>query len=325
MLILAAAVCGVRLVLSYNDYNKNLVDNLEVSVPTYDPSQEQVNTSFRNNILFICYDEDQPETQMMFVANVDSLSKSLNFLFLPGDMKFNIASGSIVGTFDSMYSVFSSSKGSSCASAVSSFFDVDVNYYFCIGKKDLAKLLGAFCSEDNGVLFDVPIDIAYRDYERNVNINFKKGTQYLSGEEMIEFLSFYKTSDGNYSKEMLDYYDGTDSKRLIFAARVIDAFLTQKFFEPSTDFYLRKFTELALPYISKSDTNLNENILNTIAQILSVTNGRKIGYYLPLGDVSFNGKVYLDYNGYIRNLELDENASPSLAVDVFAQRFVTAY
>ena len=108
-------------------------------------------------------------------------------------------------------------------------------------------------------------------------------------------------------------------------ARFIDTFITQKFFEPSTDFYIRSFTELVNPFLNKADTNLNRSVLDTIGQILATTNSQKIGYFLPLGDVSFNDKVYLEYNGYIRNLELDESISPSVAMDILSSRFKTLY
>lgn len=325
MLVLAAAVCGVRLVLSYDNFNKNLVNDLELDIPTYDPSGETVQSSFSNNILFICFDEENSETQLMFVMNVDSASKSLNFMFLPKEIKYNIAAGSMVGDFGSMYYGFSSSRGSSCASAVASFFDIDINYYFCISTEECAKLLGSFCSEDGGVIFDVPVDIYYRDYEKNINIDFKKGAQVLNGTGIVDFLRFYKTFDGSYTKELLEYYDGTDSKRMNIVARFIDTFITQKFFEPSTDFYIRSFTELVTPFLNKADTNVTRSVLDTVGQILATTNSQKIGYFLPLGDVSFNDKVYLEYNGYIRNLELDESISPSVAMDILSSRFKTLY
>ena len=325
MLILAAAVCGVRLVLSYDNFNKNLVNDLGIDVPTYDPSGETVQSAFSDNILFICFDEDNSETQLMFIMNVDSATKSINFLFLPKEIKYNIAAGGMVGDFGSMYFGFSGSRGSSCASAVASFFDIDINYYFCINSDEAAKLLGSFCSEDGGVIFDVPADIYYRDYEKDINIDLKKGAQVLNGAQIVDLLSFYKTYDGTYTKELLEYYDGTDSKRMNTAARFFDTFITQKFFEPSTDFYIRSFTELAAPFLGKCDTNLNEQVLEVIRQILSSTNSQKIGYFMPLGEVSFNDRLYLDYNGYIRNLELDDNISPSIAEDILSSKFRTLF
>ena len=325
MLVLAAAVCGVRLVLSYDNSNKSLVKELDVSVPTYDPSGETVQSGFQNNILFICYDEDINETQLMFIANVDSFTKSINFMMLPKEMKFNIASGSVVGDFDSMYYSFSSSKGSSCASAVASFFDIDVNYYFCISTEEMGKLLGSFCSEDGGIIFDVPVDVYYRDFDNNISIDYKRGSNIFKGTDAVNYLRFYKSFDGSYSKTLLEFYDGTDSKRMNIVARFIESFISQKFFNPSTDFYIRRFTDLVAPFLPKADTNLNEQTLSVIGQILGATNTQRLGYFLPIGEFSFNDKVYLEYNGYIRNLELDENIAPSVAGDILSSRFKTVY
>ncbi len=325
MLMLAAAVCGVMLVRSYNASNKKLVEDLNVTVPTYDPSGEQIQNSFQNNILFIVYDEHDFQAQMMFILNVDSVSRTLNFMLLPRELKFNVSNANIVGSFGDMYGLFASSRGASCASAVASYFEIDVNYYFCITTDEMAKFINSFCTEDNGVIFDIPLDVYYRDFDRNISINYKRGTQYLKGEDAVNFLTFYKTSDGFYSVEMLNYYDGTDSKRMTIVARFIDAFISQKFFEASSDYYLRSFTELAAPYLKKCDTNVTENMLGIIAQILGVANSQKLGYFMPLGDMSFNDRIYLEYNGYVRNLVLDESISPSIASEIFESRFKTIY
>ena len=141
----------------------------------------------------------------------------------------------------------------------------------------------------------------------------------------MNYLRFYKTYDGVYTKALLDYYDGTDSKRMTIVARFIESFISQKFFEPSTDFYLRRFNDLVTPFLSKADTNLTEQVLTNISQVLSSSNTQRLGYFLPIGDVSYNGQVFVDYNGYIRNLELDESISPSIASDILTSKFKTVY
>ena len=329
MLVIAAAVCGVKLVRSYNSSNKDLVEDLEVAAPTYDPSGQVQIDNFRNNILFIVADENRSESQLMFVLNVDSATNSLNFLFLPSEMKFNIASGRTVGTFGSMYYAFASGNAANCASTVASFFDIDVNYYLRLTTDEAAKLIGSFSSADiagsRGVLFDIPVDVYYRDYDGGMIIDFKKGQQYLSGEDAVKFLSFYRTEDDNYSKDMLYYYDGTDSKRLFVVQKFVEAFISQKFLQPTTDFYIRSFQELMQPFIQNGESNLNDTVLKRIGAILSETSTQRIGYFIPLGDVTFNDRIYLSYNNFIRNMQLDENISPSTASDVLGSRFKTVF
>lgn len=329
MLVIAAAVCGVKLVRSYNSSNKDLVEDLEVAAPTYDPSGQVQIDNFRNNILFIVADENRSESQLMFVLNVDSATNSLNFLFLPSEMKFNIASGRTVGTFGSMYYAFASGNAANCASTVASFFDIDVNYYLRLTTDEAAKLIGSFSSADiagsRGVLFDIPVDVYYRDYDGGMIIDFKKGQQYLSGEDAVKFLSFYRTEDDNYSKDLLYYYDGTDSKRLFVVQKFVEAFISQKFLQPTTDFYIRSFQELMQPFIQNGESNLNDTVLKRIGAILSETSTQRIGYFIPLGDVTFNDRIYLSYNNFIRNMQLDENISPSTASDVLGSRFKTVF
>lgn len=329
MLVIAAAVCGIKLVRSFNNSNKDLVEDLEVAAPTYDPSGQVSADNFRNNILVIVADDNRSESQLMFVLNVDSTTNSLNFLFLPSEMKFNIASGRTVGTFGSMYYAFSSGGAMNCASTVASFFDIDINYYLRLTTDDAAKLIGSFSSADvagsRGVLFDIPVDVYYRDYDNGVIIDYKKGQTYLSGEDAVKFLSFYRTEDNNYSKELLYYYDGTDSKRLYVVQKFIEAFISQKFLQPTTDFYLRSFAELVQPFVQTGDSNLTEAVLTRIGAVLSETSTQRIGYFIPLGDLTYNDRLYLSYNGFVRNMQLDENISPSTASDVLGSRFKTLF
>ncbi|MBR7063092.1 MAG: LCP family protein [Clostridia bacterium] len=329
MLVIAAAVCGIKLVRSYNSSNKDLVEELEVSAPTYDPSGQVVADNFRNNILVIVADENRSESQLMFVLNVDSATNSLNFLLLPSELKFNIASGRTVGSFGSMYYSFSAGNAANCASTVASFFDIDVNYYLRLSTEEAAKLIGSFSSADiagsSGVLFDIPVDVFYRDYDNGVIIDYKKGQYYLNGEDAVKFLSFYRTEDNNYSKDMLYYYDGTDSKRLFVVQKFIEAFISQKFLQPTTDFYIRSFQELMQPFVDNGESNLNEAVLKRIGNVLGETSAQRIGYFIPLGDLTYNERLYLSYNNFIRNMQLDENISPSTASDVLGSRFKTVF
>lgn len=329
MLVIAAAVCGIKLVRSYNSSNKDLVEELEVSAPTYDPSGQVVADNFRNNILVIVADENRSESQLMFVLNADSATNSLNFLLLPSELKFNIASGRTVGSFGSMYYSFSAGNAANCASTVASFFDIDVNYYLRLTTEEAAKLIGSFSSADiagsSGVLFDIPVDVFYRDYDNGVIIDYKKGQYYLNGEDAVKFLSFYRTEDNNYSKDMLYYYDGTDSKRLFVVQKFIEAFISQKFLQPTTDFYIRSFQELMQPFVDNGESNLNEAVLKRIGNVLGETSAQRIGYFIPLGDLTYNERLYLSYNNFIRNMQLDENISPSTGSDVLGSRFKTVF
>ncbi len=325
MLVLAAAVCGIILVRSYNDSNKEFVTELTVDLPTFDPSGQHVEKVFQSNILFIVNDDDDPVSHEMFLVNVDSVSGSLNFLLLPRELKYNVASAGTVGSFGSMYDSFSGNAAASCASAIASFFDIEISYYFRLTTEDVSKMINSFSSEDNGVLFDIPADVYFRDYERDININFKRGSRYLNGDDAVDFLSFYRTEDDSYTSEMLPYYDGTDVKRQAIVSKFIGDFIVQKFTEAQTDFYLKSFTGLMTPYIQRGETNLTQNQLEAVAEVLGSVNRSRMGFYIPAGDLSYNDMVYLEYNGFVKNMLLEENISASPAAEVFSLRFKTSY
>ncbi len=124
---------------------------------------------------------------------------------------------------------------------------------------------------------------------------------------------------------MLYYYDGTDSKRLYVVQKFIEAFISQKFLAPTTDFYIRSFQELLQPFVQDGESNLNEAVLKRIGAILGETSTQRIGYFIPLGDLTYNDRLYLSYNNFIRNMQLDENISPSTAADVLGSRFKTLF
>ena len=72
-------------------------------------------------------------------------------------------------------------------------------------------------------------------------------------------------------------------------------------------------------------SNLNEAVLKRIGNVLGETSAQRIGYFIPLGDLTYNERLYLSYNNFIRNMQLDENISPSTASDVLGSRFKTVF
>jgi len=321
MFLIAAAVCGFLLTRSYISANREFVEPLEVDANVYDPSGNTVISSFRDNILFVVSDPENSESDLMFVLNVDSTTDSLSFLMLPKEVKYSVAATSTVGTLGDMYYTYEASKGQNMASVISAFLDIDIKYYMCVDTETFAKILNALCSEDLGVQLNIPVDMVYHNDEQGYSINFKKGTQNLKGINAVRYLQFYRTDDNVYTPELLNYYDGTDSKRLVMVQQFIEALISQKFLQPDSDFYLTNYTELLKPFLTSSETNVTEEILNETAKVLNKVSEQRINYYMLLGETEYNGRTYLIYNGYLRNLKLDEAISTCSAADIFGSQF----
>lgn len=79
-----------------------------------------------------------------------------------------------------------------------------------------------------GVYFDVPVDMKYDDPSQNLHINLKKGYQLLDGDKVEQLLRFRKPNGDRYTKELKEFYDGSDIKRTEMQMKFIKEFIKQK-------------------------------------------------------------------------------------------------
>ncbi len=323
MFFIAAAVCGFLLVQSYDDAQGEQTEHLTVSAPTYDPNGDSISSEgvFRENILCMVGDSGKNTPDLMFLLNVDSVSGNVSFLFIPQDMKYAISQSNEVGTFGEYFGRNAWSNTNKATTLLSSFLDIDIEYYFTLSTENFSKLLSTFSSEDQGVYLDIPVDMEYK--KGSVDISFSKGTQYLTGVDVVKYIQFYQTMDGVYSAEMLPYYDGTDTKRIGQLQVLFDAIMRQKFTEASTPVYKDNFSELFFPYLDKANTNLNGEHVDAIANVISTLKTGNINYFVLNGKTVYNGNTYLEYNNTMRNFLLEESVSTVKGADVLASRFGT--
>lgn len=322
MFFIAAAICGYVLVQSYDDAEGKQVEQLNVSAPTYDPNSSSTQAQvFRENILCIVGDSGKSVPELMFLMNVDSVSGSISFLFIPQNLKYGITQSSEVGTFGEYGGRYAWNTADRVGSLVSSFLDVNVDYYFTLSTSDFGKMISTFSSEDQGVYFDIPVDLEYKN--GSVSVSISSGPQYLKGDTVAQFIQFYQTANGIYSAEMLPYYDGTDVKRIQQVQLFLDAFMRQKFTEASTSVYRDQFSALMYPYFAKGNTNLTAKTLDQIATVISGLRTENVNYYMLNGNTVFNQQEYLEYNSTIRNFLLEESISTVKAEDVLSARFGT--
>lgn len=323
MFFIAAAVCGFLLVQSFEDAQGEQTEHLTVSAPTYDPNGNPSSSAgvFRENILCMVGDSGKSTPDLMFVLNVDSVTGNVSYLFIPKDMKYARSQSNEIGTFGEYFGRYAWSNTNQATSLISSFLDIDVEYYFTLSTENFSKLLTTFSSEDQGIYLDIPVDLEYQS--DSYSISFSKGKQYLSGEDVVQYIQFYQTKDGIYSSEMLPYYDGTDTKRIGQLQVLFDAIMRQKFTEAATSVYKDNFSELFFPYLGKGNTNLTGNHLDSIAQVIASLKTGNIHYFVMNGKTVYNGKVYLEYDNTMRNFLLEESVDTVKGTDVLASRFGT--
>lgn len=79
---------------------------------------------------------------------------------------------------------------------VEHLLDIDVDYYVVIQFEGLVKLVDAL----GGLTVDVEKDMKYRDRAAGLEIDLKKGTQHLDGEQVVQYARFRKDALGDIGR-----------------------------------------------------------------------------------------------------------------------------
>lgn len=307
MFFVTASICGLLLVGVYDGVKGDKVEPLGVSDATYDPNSGTTSARvFRENVLVMVADSGKAMPEFSFVLNIDSSTGNMSYLFVPRNIKYGINQTGDVGMLGEYFGRYAWNTADRATSLLSSFLDVNIDYYFTISTENFAKMISTFSSEDQGIQLDIPVDITYK--KDDLEIDFKAGPQYLSGTDAAKFIQFYQTEDGVYSAAMLPYYDGTDVKRLAQVQKLVHAFMTQKFTEATTSVYRDSFDELLFPYFAKGNTNLTSSDLDAISSVVKNLKTSQLNYFMMKGDTVYNQKEYLEYNNTLRNLLLEDEA-----------------
>ena len=104
----------------------------------------------------------------------------------------------------------------------------------------------------------------YDDPTQNLHIHLEKGYQLLDGKKAEEYMRFRKTNSGHFNKEMSEYYDGSDLKRIDAQQSFFIEFLNQKF----TLSNITKINKLKNVIFNKINTNVKlENSISIITKI----------------------------------------------------------
>ncbi len=294
VIFVTLSVCGIVLANSYQKMAKTEERNLTAAAPTFNPADPENGNSgnLKENILFLIGDKDGTETELLLLANVDSENASIHFLYIPKDLKYAISSDSSVGNMGSLLA--KKNAASSVADIIASFFEISVNYYVQMPCEVFAEFVNAFDRDSSGIDYTIPVDLKY--VSGKYSIDLKKDTNKLGGREAMQLIQFYRTENNEYSAELMAYYDGSDVRRIQTAQSLLHAFLSQKVIKTGDESYAQTFTDTALPFLAKCDTNVTEAILKQIGEIFSKTNANGIKYYRFNGTEQYLEKYYLVYN-----------------------------
>ena len=273
------------------------------------------------NFLLLVKDKAGSNTDAIMVANYNPQNNSIGILTVPRDTRVNIRTS--IPKVNAAYAVgwLKDSKvdnkqkeinGAEYASQViSDLTGININYYVVLDistVKGVVDLLG-------GVYFDVPADLKYSDPSQDLYIDLKKGYQLLNGDKAEQLLRFrHPQSSRLYTKELREFYDGSDIKRTQMQIKFLKEVINQK----ATLQYLPSFTSIINYAFENITTNMPlSEALKLTNGILKLSDGTLNSYRLDGTDATVNDIYYLIYNEYVIDANTDERIKEAVILDYF--------
>ncbi len=267
------------------------------------------------NFFLLVGDKSSGNTDSMLVANYNPEKNQISIVTIPRDTKVKLKNN-ILPKINAAYAAGGRNHEGARYSAeiVSNLTGININYYVHINISAIKKITDML----GGVYFDVPVDMKYDDPTQNLHINLQKGYQLLDGDKVEQLLRFRKPNGERYTKELKEFYDGSDIKRTEMQMKFIKEFIKQK---------------LKVQNIPKLNPVLNyafENIITnmTLSDALKMTSGlisispdNFNSFRLDGEDKVINKGWYYVYNGNLINIETKESLP---AADIVENYFYSA-
>ncbi|ACL75046.1 LCP family protein [Ruminiclostridium cellulolyticum] len=263
------------------------------------------------NFFLLVGDKSSGNTDSMLVANYNPQNSEISIVTVPRDTNVKLKNN-ILPKINAAYAAGGRNhEGARYASEiVSNLTGININYYVHINISAIKKITDML----GGVYFDVPVDMKYDDPTQNLHINLKKGYQLLDGDKVEQLLRFRKPNGERYTKELKEFYDGSDIKRTEMQMKFIKEFIKQK---------------LKVQNIPKLNPVLNyafENIITnmTLSDALKMTSGlisispdNFNSFRLDGKDKVINKGWYYIYNGNMINIETKESLPAAEIVEKY--------
>lgn len=239
------------------------------------------------NFLIMVGDKTGANTDTMMVVNYHPSDSSVNILSIPRDTKVDIKGMSI----PKINGVYAMKNGATLLlDTLYDMLGIKIKYYAHLDIKTFRQVI----DELGGVKYNVPVRMYYYDPVQNLKIDLQKGMQVLDGEKAEQFLRFRKQPDGvPYSKEMLQYYDGSDTKRI----EAQQSFLKELIRQKVTLSNLPRLNNVVKIIFDNLDTNIPiEEVLNLLTNIGKFNSSKLKMFTLPTKSTSIHGLSYVIYD-----------------------------
>ena len=271
ILTIALFISGIALIGQYNDAAEELPSfSVPVATPTNELPENNDNSPY--NILIIV--EEKSVANDIYILNYSPITSNYSLLLIPGHLKTSENSR--------INSVIDSKGTINMINYIKANLGINIKYYLKMDYTAFAKAIDLL----EGVTYTISSDFT------SETTNLKAGTQVYTGKMAVELFRFIDPFNKKYTKELLEFYDGTPYARTLMHGEFMFQLLLQK----GNFAYIPKFTQIIAECGKRIETNLtSENVADFVAEANNISIKRIDRYILTGvetdGYFNFNGKV----------------------------------
>ncbi len=250
LLIILIAAIAYGIWFAYKTHkNGGGLSGMLATVVGHDENTKKNLPEFKVLLLGVSTDlGDSAPTDTIMVASYNPNTQKATLLSIPRDT-FVGSNKNKATPSDKINSLYSTSIDK-ILEAVNNITGLDIQYYAVVKTEAFIELVDAI----DGVTFNVPIDMNYKDPTQNLVIDLKAGEQVLDGDKAEQLLRFRHNTDG--SSYPMEYGDN-DTGRMRTQREFIMAVMQQTL-KPENVFKIGEILDIASKNL---ETNLDFNYL----------------------------------------------------------------
>ncbi|HEY9060457.1 MAG TPA: LCP family protein [Pseudobacteroides sp.] len=230
------------------------------------------------NILVLGGDKVAGNTDTMMLVNFTPGTGKISILSTPRDSRVKIRG---LG-YTKINAAYPRGGAELAVETLSNFLGVRIKYYAYVDTAAFRKIIDLL----DGVDFYVPADLKYDDPIQNLHINLKKGQQHLNGKQAEQFMRFRKPT--RYTKEVQEFYDGSDLKRIEAQQNFMRELIRQK----TNIKYISKANDLIDVILDSIETNITMSDALKLAQNISNIDTAGMKTFMVPGDSAYINQIW---------------------------------
>jgi cell envelope-related function transcriptional attenuator common domain len=228
------------------------------------------------NLLILGGDKVSFNSDTMMLMNFDPSTMKINVMSIPRDTKTRIKNN-----IHKINYAYPNGGVELTAQTVSELLDVNIKYYVFVDTTSFRKIIDIL----GGVQIDVPVDLDYDDPTQDLHIHLKKGLQILDGDKAEQFVRFRHPN--HWTKEVKQFYDGSDLKRIEYQQMFINELIKQKL----TIQYIPKLNNIINLIFQNIETNFTLNEVLKLSGYATKFNTQDINF-IPMPGTPYDASPW---------------------------------